>query len=66
MWADAQRDGRPAEYSSVIPSLVPRRKVWMTPTAPVPCSNAAHIGERKIWTQREFCTGQNSAMEQEL
>ena len=34
MWADAQRNGRPAEYgcdalceSSVIPFLVPRRKV---------------------------------------
>jgi len=37
MWTDAQRDGRPAEYSgalcesSVIPFLVPRRKVWLTP-----------------------------------
>ena len=38
MWADAQRDGRPAEYiggalceSSVIPFLVPRRNVWLTP-----------------------------------
>jgi len=38
MWANAQRDGRPAEY---------RRRplfnaaVWLTPTARVPCSNAA-------------------------
>jgi len=39
MWADAQRDGRPGEYrprwrlweSSVIPFLLPRRKVWLTP-----------------------------------
>ena len=38
--------------SSVIPFLliVPRRKVWLTPAAGVPCSNAANIGERKIWT----------------
>jgi len=40
--------------------VVPRRKVWLTPAAPVPCSNAANIGERKTWTQSEFCTGQNS------
>jgi len=37
--------------SSVIPFLIPRRKVWLTPTAPLPCSNAANIGERKTWTQ---------------
>jgi len=41
MWADVQRDGRPAEYSdlceiSVIPFLVPRRKAWLTPAAGVP------------------------------
>ena len=34
MWADAQGDGRPAEY-------VQRRKVWLTPATGVPCSNAA-------------------------
>jgi len=34
--------------------------VWLTPTARVPCSNAANIGERKTWTQSEFCTWQNS------
>ena len=57
MWADAQRDGRPPEYrwrgalceSSVIPFLVRRRKVWLTPSAGVPSSNAANIGERKTW-----------------
>ena len=32
MWANAQRDGRPA---------VQCRKVWLTPTTRVPCSNAA-------------------------
>jgi len=46
--------------SSVIPFFVPRRKVWLTPAAGVPCSNAANIGERKTSTQSEFCTGQNS------
>jgi len=56
MWADAQRGGRSAEYrwrplrKSVIPFLVPRREVWLTPAAGVPCSNAANIGERKTWT----------------
>ena len=42
-----------------------RRKVWLTPTTPVPCSNAANIGERKIGTQSEFCTLQNSITGQE-
>jgi len=46
--------------SSVIPFLVPRRKVWLTPAAGVPCSNAANIGERKTWTHSEFCSWQNS------
>jgi len=36
--------------SSVIPFLVPRRKVWLMPVAGLPCSNAANIGERKTWT----------------
>ena len=36
--------------SSVIPFLVPRRKVWLTPTAGVPCSNAASVREHKNWT----------------
>jgi len=49
MWADAQRDGCPVEYSEsfVIQFLVRRRKVWLTAAAGVPCSNAANIGERK-------------------
>jgi len=66
MWVDAQRDGRLSEYrwrclrkfrNSI---LVPRRKVWLTPAAGVPCSNAANTGERKTWTSSEYCTGQNS------
>jgi len=36
--------------SSVIPFLVSRCKVWLTPTALVPCSNAANIAERRTWT----------------
>ena len=47
--------------SSVIPFLVPRRKVWLAPAAGVPCSNAGNIRERKAWTQSEFFTCQNSA-----
>jgi len=46
--------------SSVIPFLAPGREIWLTPTAPVPCSNAANKGERKTSTQSEFCTWQNS------
>ena len=41
MWANAQRDGRPAEYSWY---PVQRRKVWLTPTTGVLCSNAAKTG----------------------
>jgi len=36
--------------SSVIPFLVPRRKVWLMPAAGLPYSNAANIGDRKTWT----------------
>jgi len=50
---------------SVIPFLVPRHKVWLTPAARVSCSNAANIGERKTWTQSEFCILQNSVRRQE-
>jgi len=42
--------------SSEIPFLVPRRKSLADPAAGVPCSNAANTGERKTWTQSEFCT----------
>jgi len=55
--ADAQRDGCLAEYRwrplrkfrNSIP-CIPRRKVWLTPAAGVPCSNAANIGKRNTWT----------------
>jgi len=45
--------------SSVIPFLVRHRKLWLTPAAGLPCSNAANT-ERKTWTYSEYCTGQNS------
>jgi len=46
--------------SSIIQVLVPCRKAWLTPTAPVPSSNAGKTGECKNWTQSEFYTWQNS------
>ena len=39
MWANAQRDGRPAEYRWR--PLFYAAKVWLTLTTGVPCSNAA-------------------------
>ena len=38
MWANAQRDGRPAEYRW---RPLFNAAVWPTPTTTVPCSNAA-------------------------
>jgi len=38
MWADAQRDGCPAEYRW---RPLFNAAVWQTPTTGVPCSNAA-------------------------
>ena len=38
MWANAQRDGRPAEYRWC---RLLNAAVWLTPTTRVPCSNAA-------------------------
>jgi len=58
MLADAQRDGRPAEYTGRWRPLL-NAAVWLTPTARVPCSNAANVEECKTWTQSEFCTWQN-------
>jgi len=42
-----------------------QRKVWLAPTARVPCSNTANIGARKSWTRSEFCTWQNFVRAQE-
>jgi len=44
--------------SSVIPFLVPHRKVWLTSAGGVPCSDATNIEECKTWMQSEFCTWQ--------
>jgi len=38
MWANTQRDGRPAEYRW---RPLFNATVWLTPTNRVPCSNAA-------------------------
>jgi len=40
MWANAQRDGRPAEYRW---RTLFNAAVWLTPTTRVPCSNAAKM-----------------------
>ena len=69
MWANANviptqlHIGGALRESSVIPFLVPRRKVWLTPAAGLPCSNAANTGECKTWMQSEFCTWQISVKE---
>jgi len=41
MWANAQRDGRPAEYRWRPLFNAAMRKVWLTPTTTMLCSNAA-------------------------
>ena len=38
MWANAQRDGRPVEYSW---RPLFNAAVWLTPTTRVPCNNVA-------------------------
>jgi len=38
MWANSQRDGRPAKYRW---RPLFNAAVWLTPTTRVPCSNAA-------------------------
>jgi len=59
MWADAQRDARPAEYK-----WHPLRKFCNSIPCTTPQSLAEarcqYIRERKTWTQSEFCMCQNS------
>jgi len=70
MWADAQRDGRPAEYrwrpllkfGNFIPCTTPQS---FTDAPLLECRNAANIRERKSWTQSEFCAWQNYVTGQE-
>jgi len=63
MWANAQRDGRPAEYGwrPVLNSAnFGSRPLLDCRAVTLP------IGERKTWrTQNEFCTWQNSVTEQQ-
>jgi len=40
MWADAQRDGRPAEYRG---RPLFNAIVWLMPTTRLPCTNAAKM-----------------------
>jgi len=41
MWANAQPDGRPAEYRWRLLFIAAKFEVWLTPTTRVPCSNTA-------------------------
>jgi len=43
-----------AALSNIGGASAQRRKVRLTRSTRVPCSNAANIGERKAWTQSEF------------
>jgi len=71
MWVDAKRDDRPAEYRwcplrkfhNSRPCTTPQSLA--DPATGVLCSNASNVGERKTWTQGEFCTWRNSVREQE-
>jgi len=71
MWADAQRDGRPAE-SRWRPQQKFRNFIPCTTTQSLAddgCSSAVqqrgNIGERKTWTQSKFYTWQNSVTGQQ-
>jgi len=61
MWANVQRDGRPAKYRWR-PLLKLRSAPQILADAPtrVPCNNAVNIGQRNTWTHSEYCTWQNS------
>ena len=64
MWANAQRDGRPAEYR-----WRPVLNAAKFGSCPLLDCRAVTlpIGERTTWrTQSEFCTWQNSITEQQL
>ena len=61
MWVNAQRDGRPAKYRwrplQKFNNSIPCTTLQSLADAPagVLCSKAARTGERKTWTQSEFC-----------
>jgi len=56
MWANTQRDGRPAEYR-----WRPPFKVWLTPNTGVQCSNAAKTRNPLKFAVVHQTTGQISA-----
>ena len=64
MWANAQRDGRPAKYRW---RPLFNTAVWLTPTTRVPCSNAAKMrnalklpGVPKLRRQSQPLVGRSS------
>jgi len=64
MWANSQRDGRPAEYRWR--NVLNAAKFGSRPL--LDCHAVTlPIGEDKTWrTQSEFCTWQNSTTEQQV
>ena len=63
-WPPAEYRWRPLrKFRNSIPCTT--RQSLADPAAGVPCSNTANIGERKTWTQSEFCTWRNSVRRQE-
>ena len=63
MWANAQRDCRPAEYRWR--PMLNAAKFGSHPLLNC-CAVTLPIGERKTWrTQSEFCTWQSSVTEQQ-
>jgi len=36
---------------------IPRRKVWLMPTAQVPCSNAANVGDARLGCKVKYAPG---------
>jgi len=72
MWADAKRDGRPAEgganeerkFRNSLPCHT--LQSLADAAARVPCSKAANTGERKTGMRSEFCTCQNSVKGQNV
>jgi len=66
MWANAQRDGRPAEYRW---RPLFNAAVWLTPTTRVPCSNAAKTrnplkvpGVPQRYSRTKLCDGAQIAI----
>jgi len=54
MWANAQRDGRPAEYRW---RRVLNAAVWLTPDAGVPCNNVPKYESARLGRKVNFAPG---------